>query len=123
MIFISKNAFWNFFDFIVLCSLIILAVFFIRLRNQVIEIRFEIIDIKFQMKALHQDMFQMEHQLLQKQYILKKNMAKIKKDNRPEIHVHGNGEGSVKLYNVSGEIVVETIEGLEVVKEKTRYEK
>jgi hypothetical protein len=112
MLFISKNTFWNFFDFIVLCSLLILGIFFYQQKKTIITIKQEIYNIKFQMKALHQDMLQMESEVFEKQYTTEKYMKKIEKDNRPEIHIHGNGDGSVKVYNVSGEIVVETVEGL-----------
>ena len=118
MIFISKTAFWNLFDFIVLCALVALLTAFIIQKNQIRSLNHEVFNIKFQMKALHQDMFQLENQLLQKQFVLKKKFEQVTKDNRPEIHIHGNGEGSVKVFNATGEIVVETIEELKEVRTK-----
>jgi hypothetical protein len=120
---IPRSAFWNFFDFIVLCSLFILGVTFYQQRQEFNKLKQELYNIKFQMQALHGDMFILEDDVEQKWLTLQKKMGKVEKDDRPEIHIHGNGDGSVKLYNVSGEIVVETIEGLKVVRQNTRYKK
>ena len=113
-----KQIFWLSYDFFVLCVLggLIVSVFFLHLQD--LKIQRKLYNLKTEMKALHQDMIQVENQLFQKQYIIIKQLRELQKDNRPEIHVHGDGEGSVKLFNVDGEIIVEVLEEFQDLENK-----